>query len=144
MTSSASKKHPEKSPARSENGADGRIRIVLTGYIPSKKNRYLPMKGKLVKTRELRQLLESLEEQIPESVRGLKLRHPQMELSLAVPKGRTRMDRDGILTTILDVLKNTGVIQDDSIAAFNGEIVLHPVAASEELDTMCAEVQLDA
>jgi Holliday junction resolvase RusA-like endonuclease len=67
-----------------------------------------------------------------------------MELFLAVPKGRTRMDRDGILTTILDVLKNTGVIQDDSIAAFNGKIVLHPVVVSENLDTMCAEVHLNA
>jgi hypothetical protein len=61
-------------------------------------------------------------------MRYLKLEHP--DITIRMQTSTKRSDRDGALTTILDLLVWYGVLHDDNIAHCNGRIVLEPVTYS--------------
>ena len=62
--------------------------------------------------------------QIPGELRDLKLRHPRIEFNFVV--GRINVDRDNIVSTVLDLLVLYGVMENDSVASCNNMIVIHP------------------
>lgn len=62
--------------------------------------------------------------QIPGELRDLKLEHPDLDVQFVV--GRENVDRDNILSSILDLMVHYGVLSSDSVAKCNGTIVLHP------------------
>lgn len=76
-----------------------------------------------------RKLISNLLLQIPPEYRGLRLRHPDMEVWWFTNK--KTQDRDNVLTTVLDVLVMARVIYDDRVSAFNGKIILHPAEFSD-------------
>lgn len=97
------------------------IEIILTGPIPSKKNKL--RRGRMGQgyhyDEATKACIQALEAQVPAAYRGLNLVHPTVIWQFTVPV--RRQDRDALKTTVLDVLKNTGVIKDDNIANFNGK-----------------------
>jgi len=107
------------------------IEIELIGRIPSKKNKYSTRIGRkgIFKDCKLRAELDSLLIQIPAYLRGLNLEHPDIEVSVYV--SNLKQDRDNMLTTILDILVESGVLADDSVAHCNGRITLLPAVKSE-------------
>jgi hypothetical protein len=110
---------------RVEVGADGRKSAVicLRGKIPSKKNSLRPgnkpggpgfryadgVKAAMV---DLQAQVTIQWGRLPAVI------HPDYEIRLQV--ANEAHDRDGMETTILDVLKKAGVIVDDSVKYFNG------------------------
>lgn len=107
------------------------VRLTLWGDIPSKKNRYLPRHGRMIKISSVSRIIDELAVQVPGWLRGKKLTHPDVSVTFTVPKSSTRRDRDGMLTTILDVLVDLGVIKDDCIASFNGKLTVYPAIISD-------------
>ena len=107
--------------------------VSLFGSLPSKKNMYRPRKDRpgMFKDSKLRLELDRLALQIPGELRGLELVNPDIEVFFEIPEpaGRQRpdaADRDGKLTTILDLLVAYKVLKDDSIRYCNGTMIVHP------------------
>lgn len=67
--------------------------------------------------------------QIPGELRDLKLQHPDLDVYFVV--GRLNVDRDNILSSVLDLLVEYGVLADDNVAQFNGAVTLHPAMLRE-------------
>lgn len=103
----------------------------LLGPLRAKKNRYTPRRDKrgFFKSSKLQEQIDRIAIQIPGELRDLKLESPDMEVWFYSPS--RRFDRDGSLTTLLDILKQYGVIVDDNVAHFNGTVVLHPCLFAE-------------
>jgi hypothetical protein len=125
-------KHPSRIVEVSV-GLDDTYEIPLWGRVCSKKNAYRTRKDRpgMFKDTALRRELDRLALQIPGELRGLELVHPAIEVFFEIPKpaGRQRpdaADRDGKLTTILDLLVAYKVLKDDSIRYCNGTVIVHP------------------
>lgn len=121
------------------------IEFVIYGKVPNVKDRYrLGYSGgkmRMFKDRQLAALLDSLAVQIPAELRNLHLKHPDLDVTFIVPMDNardrpSRSDRDGMLTTILDILVRMGVIRDDSISVFNGTIILRPAQVGKDYKTI--------
>lgn len=86
----------------------------------------------MFKDEALAACIDSLAQQVPAAYRNLRLEHPVVLWQFTMPV--RRQDRDNMKTTILDILKTTGVIQDDNIAHYNGKEVMLPaiIRPSEE------------
>ncbi len=101
-----------------------RIELEIYGNIPTVKDSYLPVmrKGKpaLTKDRKLTAKLNYILEQIPREVWDTKLKHPTITMQRYAPEQNQRRDRDGMLTTLLDLLVRAGVLEDDSDLYNNG------------------------
>jgi Holliday junction resolvase RusA-like endonuclease len=117
--------------------------LRLWSKIPAKKNSYTPgtrrnAKGKLVgtfyKNRKLQTELDRIAVQLPGEFRGLRLRHPDIQAFFYTPDGRS--DRDNIFQTVLDLLVEYEVLDNDSISSCNGTIVLHPAVKSTDYLTV--------
>ncbi len=102
-----------------------RIVLELFGNIPTVKDSYLPVmrKGKpaLTKDRKLTAKLNYILEQIPREFWDLRLKDPEIVMQRFAPPGNQRRDRDGILTTLLDLLVRAGILEDDSDLYNNGD-----------------------
>jgi len=102
-----------------------RIELELYGKIPTVKDSYLPVmrKGKpaLTKDRKLTAKLNYILEQIPREYWDLRLKHPEIIMQRFAPPENQRRDRDGMLTTILDLLVRAGILVDDSDLYNNGD-----------------------
>lgn len=112
--------------------------ITLHGHCPAKKNNWKPRAGGGIRTdKDTANFIQDLIDQAWIEWRNLHagtgpmLEHPEMSVQFFV---RFRgCDRDNKLSTILDVLQKAGVIRNDNIAHFNGELRLLPaVVATEE------------
>ena len=104
--------------------------LTLYGITKSKKNSYSPRKGGMYRGTDLKAELDELEKQVPGELRDLNLEHPDMFFKF---KSRSaKRDRDGLLSTILDVLVTCKVITDDRIARCNGTITLAPAEVCDE------------
>lgn len=111
------------------------IVITFLGVVPGKKNRKAPCaNGRgLFLEKNTRLALERLELQVPSHVRGLALEHPDLEIHITYDDAHR--DRDGILTTILDILQKYRVIQNDNIAHFNGNVTIPPAVRGDMIET---------
>lgn len=110
--------------------------FVLYGEIPAKKNLYMPMvnkstgKAMFIKNSALLNLLGRISAQIPLSLRGAGIRHPDVSIYPFCSAGGR--DRDNMLTTILDLLREVGVLVNDSIAQCNGKLEVFPAIQKPE------------
>jgi hypothetical protein len=78
--------------------------------------------------------LDRLAVQIPAECRDLNLLHPDLDVTFWVLDRRS--DRDNMLTTLLDLLKDYGVIRNDSIAQCNGTVILRPAIICDHYKTV--------
>jgi hypothetical protein len=106
--------------------------ITLSGKVRVKKNAYTPRKdGKgFYKGSKLKGELDALAIQIPSWARDKQLRHPNITFQFHLPSGNS--DRDGMVTTLLDVMVSFGIIHNDSVASCNGTITIPPAKYSDE------------
>jgi hypothetical protein len=112
-----------------------RLQMTLVGRIPTKKNRLAPGRPgqKMHYRNDVKAEMKALLDQVFILWKRRPLDHPAVDWKLYIPNGG--QDRDGMVTTLLDVLKKGGVIVDDSIRHFNGLETKHPaviVPAGEE------------
>ncbi len=105
--------------------------ITLRGPVPSKKNNYerVTVRGvpTLAVNKRTRQLLDGLQPQLQASWNRLNrdpLVHPQMHVHFKT--STDQIDRDGMFTSICDLLQGVKAIKRDSIAQFNGRLVIEP------------------
>ena len=107
------------------------IVITIRGYC-SKKNRKAPNangKGLHIETKT-RQMIERMEMQIPGEHRDKLLEHPDREWRFTYTNAG--VDKDGIITTVLDILQRYRVIVNDNIAHLNGKTTIWPAERGEE------------
>jgi hypothetical protein len=116
--------------------AHGRVYVVLEfrSAVPTKKNKLRPSgRGqRLHYDKELRAQLDDLALQAkvqwgsrPPAV------HPEIHMIVVTPDAS--QDRDGVWTTIQDVLVKARVLPDDSIREFNGKIAIEPAVHDASL-----------
>ena len=107
------------------------IILIFRGYC-SKKNRKAPnANGRgLHMEPKTRQMIQRMELQVPGSVRDLNLEHPDMEWRFTYTNAG--VDKDGIITTVLDILQRYRVIVNDNIAHLNGKQTIWPAERGEE------------
>lgn len=106
------------------------IEIKFVGFC-SKKNRKAPRadgRGMFIEPKT-RQIIQQMELQVRGDVRDLKLEHPSVEWSFTYTNAH--VDKDGIITTVLDILQKYGVILNDNIAHYNGRQVINPAVRGE-------------
>lgn len=108
----------------------GKVYSLTLHGVVSKKNAYTPHKGGMHKSPALKAALDDLEMQVPGELRDLQLEHPDITISFS-PRSNS-IDRDNLLTTVLDVLVRCQVIPDDSIKHCNGFIILKPAEISQD------------
>jgi Holliday junction resolvase RusA-like endonuclease len=101
------------------------VTLRLIGDLPCKKNRIRAGPGGGHYPKAVKATLVNLELQarVQWGARPPWL-HPDFEIRMFV--FNTKKDRDGIFTTVLDVLKKARVIEDDSIDLCNGLRTEHP------------------
>lgn len=100
-------------------------RLLLTGHCPSKKNLWKRGKGgRTYIDREVQSVIDSLTIQARAQWSGPPVTHPDMSIRFYVRDQRG--DRDNKLTTVLDCLRTAGVIVNDNLKQFNGQLVLLP------------------
>ncbi len=109
----------------------GAVMIRFIGFC-SKKNRKAPNKNGrgLHLEPKTRLMLERMELQVPAEARDRMLEHPESEWFFTFTNAR--VDRDGIITSVLDILQKYGVIKNDSIAWFNGKMTVHAAVRSDQ------------
>jgi hypothetical protein len=107
------------------------ITIRFIGFT-SKKNRKAPRKGGrgLYLEPKTRTMIDRMELQVPAEVRDLNLEHPDMIWEFQYTNAH--IDRDGIITTVLDILGGPcRVIKNDNIAHCNGTWTIYPAERGE-------------
>ena len=108
--------------------------LTLEGHCPSKKNLWRRGKaGRMFIDEETKAQIERLTYQANEQWIGKPTVHADVTVRFFV--AHRRSDRDNMLTTVLDCLRDAGVIENDNIAKFNGTITVLPaqVAARERV-----------
>lgn len=110
----------------------------LRGHVPSKKNQWRPRRGGgIVLDRKARAEIDPLLLQAAAIAHlwGLHhLEHPRMRVTFYVTNQRS--DRDNKLSTLMDILQRAGILKNDNIAHFNGEVTLMPAQISQEEKTV--------
>lgn len=115
---------------------DGTFLLTFHGPFPSKKNRLRPRKGPgrgKMYDPEVKALILSMEME----ARSQWGSHPYLDspgVEIWMYVANFSKDRDGIWTTILDVLKKGRVIFDDSIRFYNGNEHKYPAQLSTARD----------
>lgn len=108
------------------------------GILKAKKNQYMPRRDRpgFFKNHKLQDQLDHLAMQIPGYIRDLRLESPDLEFWFWSP--RANFDRDGAITTALDLLSGSPyyVLVDDNVAHCNGTITIHPCEYAEEHRTV--------
>lgn len=109
----------------------------LFSKLISKKNLYHPgSNGKsFFKPKKITDAERTIDLQIPDELRGLKLEHPHVMIECHIPKKSWRSDRDNGWTFLSDCLVKAGVLADDSISRFNGYLIMIPVLEASEYKT---------
>lgn len=113
----------------------------LLGHVPSKKNQWRPKPGGGITTFAKTGVKDAIDYLRSQAVFIWKLKlkrgpveHPEMTVTFYV---KTRAgDRDNKLSTILDVLRDAGVLVNDNIARFNGTLTLLPAVVAKEERTV--------
>src|SRR5207249_3091312 len=107
-------------------GMPDQIEILLRGKVPSKKNAYTPRRDRpgMFKSSKLQTELNRLAVQVPGYCRDLQLENPTLEFFFTYVKANS--DRDGAVTTCMDILVSMGVLVNDNTKRCNGLITIHP------------------
>lgn len=132
--------------AIAEPGRPGALRLVIYGKLPSKKNKLRPRSRRSggrahMYDKETKAELDSMTMQARVAWGARRpLESPNVDVYFFV--ANPAKDRDGIWTSVLDCLKNAGVILDDSIALYNGIERKHPAEIVEAADER-VEVVID-
>ena len=99
--------------------------LVLFVHCPAKKNLWKRGKGgRTYIDDEVQALIDVLTVQAKAQWKHEPVRHPWMSFEFFTRD--RRRDRDNLLTTVLDCLRDAGVIVNDNIKSFNGTVVLLP------------------
>jgi len=118
--------------------------LKLRGDTPSKKNRLRPRKGPgkgKMYDPAVKAVMDGLHWQVKAQWGDRPpVRHPALQFWIYAVE---RKDRDGIVTTLLDVLKTAGVLVDDSIKECNGLLLIHPALPSEVGGSQGAVIRID-
>ncbi len=128
--------------ARAQEAAARTITILLRGDLPAKKNRIKAVRGRVghydSKTAAtIQNLILQARTQW-----GARESVPQRtDLKIILWLANWRKDRDGIITTLLDVLVQARVIADDSCNGLNGWMVVAPALKCDLRDER-AEITL--
>lgn len=105
---------------------------MLKGHCPSNKNLWKRGKGgRTYIESETQALIDTLTEQAKIAWIGRE-QIVQPNVMVCFHVSSRCQDRDNMLTTILDCLREAGVIQNDNIAQFNGTITVPPAVFSDE------------
>jgi Holliday junction resolvase RusA-like endonuclease len=105
--------------------------LVLHGHCPSKKNLWKRGRGgRTYIDSETKALIDALTVQAQAQWKHKPVTHPKMCVQFFARD--RRRDRDNMLTTILDCLREAGVIVNDNIAQFNGTVVLPPAVMDKD------------
>jgi Holliday junction resolvase RusA-like endonuclease len=109
--------------------------LVLKGHCPSKKNLWKRGKGgRTYIDDETAALIDALTAQAQAQWKHEPVTHPNMYVEFHVRD--RRRDRDNMLTTILDCLRDADVIVNDNVAQFNGTVVLAPALVDSDERTV--------
>ena len=109
--------------------------LVLHGHCPSKKNLWKRGKGgRTYIDSETKALIDALTAQAQNQWIGEPVTHPDMRVQFFARD--RRRDRDNMLTTLLDCLRDAGVIVNDNIAQANGTLVLLPAMIDKDERTV--------
>ena len=118
---------------------DGTITLTLVGPFSSKKNKRRGTGKHSHYPPNIKAEIQSIELQARCDWGYRKpLKHPVMSYQFVTPV--LSKDRDGLWTTVLDCLKNAGVIVDDSIRYFNGTVVQHPAITNEVYEAVVIKI----
>lgn len=106
--------------------------LVLWGKCPAKKNLWARGKGgHTFLNAEVKAQIDALTHQARAQWNGRgPVDHPELIITFQVH--HARRDRDGMLTTVLDCLQESGILVNDNIAHCNGRMVLLPCRFVEE------------
>ena len=105
------------------------------GKLISKKNNYQPNGKSFFKPKKVTDAERTIDLQIPDELRGLKLENPHIMIECHIPKKSWRSDRDNGYTFLQDCLVKAAVLADDSINHCNGYIIMIPVLEASEYKT---------
>jgi hypothetical protein len=110
------------------------MRIVLYGDLPAKKNRIKAVRGRGGHyDKETAATIENLILQARAAWGShAPVRDPALRIKMWI--ANNRKDRDGILTTLLDVLVQARVLHDDAVLLCNGIITLLPATLCKKQD----------
>jgi Holliday junction resolvase RusA-like endonuclease len=104
--------------------------IVLHGHCPSKKNLWKRGKGgRTYIDSDVKAVIDALTAQARAQWNHEPVTHPQICVQFFARD--RRRDRDNMFTTVLDCLREAGVIVNDNIAQFNGTLVLLPAVIDQ-------------
>jgi Holliday junction resolvase RusA-like endonuclease len=101
--------------------------LVLHGHCPSKNKR--GKGGRTYIDDETQALIDTLTTQAKAQWKHEPVTHPSMSIQFFTRD--RRRDRDNLLTTVLDCLRDAGVIFNDTIKSFNDTLVLLPPVVDE-------------
>jgi hypothetical protein len=107
------------------------VAILFRGFC-GKKNRKAPNangRGLHIEP-HTREMIQRMELQVPSWARDRRLDNPEVEWFITYTNAR--VDVDGIITTVLDILQRYGVIVNDDIAHFGGKQTIWPPLRGEE------------
>jgi Holliday junction resolvase RusA-like endonuclease len=109
--------------------------LVLYGHCPSKKNLWKRGRGgRTYIDSDVKALIDALTKQARAQWKHEPVTHPDMRVQFFARD--RRRDRDNMLTTILDCLRDAGVIVNDNIAQANGTLVLLPAVIDKDERTV--------
>ena len=115
------------------------IQLVITGPFPSKKNQLMPRRGRgrgLMYDPKVKTAIERMELEVRAQWGSRDpVRNPAMFFQFFVAS--VLKDRDGLLTTVLDVLVKARVLENDNIGLFNGWVGLAPARIVPEGNEHC-------
>lgn len=119
------------------------ITIEFTTPVPSKKNSLKPTgrRGMSYIASVKKQMLDLQLFATSQWAGRPPVEHPVLHFRLAARLNK--QDRDGMVTTLMDVLKKSGVIVDDSIQHCNGLMLIYPASVENESESFVSRVTVE-
>lgn len=114
----------------------GRLKLVLKGHVPAKKNLWKRGRGgRVYLNREAQDQIDYLTLQAQQKWSGKQpLTHPNFTVQFYARDQRG--DRDNKFSTVLDLLQKAGVLVNDNIKQCNGTMTLLPAVVDKNERTV--------
>jgi Holliday junction resolvase RusA-like endonuclease len=104
--------------------------ITIPGAMPCKKSKYRIGNGRMFHDSSLSDSLAAAAIVVQSQWGRAPVIHPKMSVEFHVLSGR--MDRDGMLATLSDILQKAGVLKNDNIKNHNGELTILPAVKTKQ------------